>query len=69
MSTGKRGNALEKTAFKNAHCTFTENKKLRSDSSAITQQKDINMHFSEPKLLKTIHGTKGVNIYTLLLLL
>ena len=68
MSTGKRGNALEKTVFKNAHYTFTENKQLLSDSSVITQQRDIDMHFSEPKLLKTNHGTKGVNIYTLLLL-
>lgn len=68
MSTGERGNALEKTAFKNAHYTFTENTKLLSDSSVITQQRDINMHFSEPKLLKTNHHTKGVNIYTLLLL-
>lgn len=68
MSTGERGNALEKTAFKNAHHTCTENAKLLSDSSVITQQRDINMQFSEPKLLKTNHRTKGVNTVVALVL-
>lgn len=31
------------------------------DFSVITQRKDINMHFSEMKLLKTNHRMKGVN--------
>lgn len=49
----REGNALEKTALK-MPTTCTENKKLLSDSSVITQQRDINMHFSEPKLPQNI---------------